>query len=318
VIGGRAQPGCVVARERRVVLLPGKTLCWSAFGSLACVLREHDSGCLCHPLGVTRAFDRALSQVTRLDELARRESPLGRVEARAKVVALAVFLVGLMSFRPAELIAPVPLALLVVLGVVFGDVPLGLLVSRLLFTAPFALLVAIWNPVFHRTPELVMGPLTLSTGWLSFLSVVLRFVLGVSAVLVIVATTGMDALANALGRLGLPRLLTTQLLLLYRYVFVLGDEAARMLRAHHARAPTRPRPSLGIAGSMLGGLLLRSVARAERIHTAMLARGFDGMFAPTSTERFAVRDVVFLGAVVLFVALVRAFNLPRALGALFV
>jgi len=273
---------------------------------------------VCHPFEVPRPFDRALSEVTRLDELARRESPLSRIEARAKVIALVVFLIGLMSYRPTELIAPVPLALLVVLGAVFGDVPLGLLVSRLLFTAPFALLVAIWNPVFHRTPELVMGPLTLSAGWISFLSVVLRFVLGVSAVLVIVATTGMDALASALGRLGLPRLLSTQLLLLYRYVFVLGDEAARMLRAHHARAPTRPRPSLRIAGSMLGGLLVRSVGRAERIHTAMLARGFDGLFHPHLTQRFAPRDAVFLGAVVLFVIVVRAFDLPRALGALFV
>ncbi len=271
---------------------------------------------LCHARGVSRAFDRALSQVTRLDELARHDSPLGRVEARAKVIALIAFLIVLMSYAPTELVAPLPLALLVVLGVVFGDVPLGLLGTRLLFTAPFALFVAIWNPVFQRTPEVVLGPLTLSAGWISFFSVVMRFVLGVSAVLLIVATTGIDALANALGRLGLPRILATQLLLLYRYIFVLGNEAERMLRAHQARAPSLSRPSLSIAGSMLGSLLVRSVARAERIHTAMLARGFEGALGPGSTRRFAPRDAVFVGAVVLFVSLVRGFNLPRALGAL--
>ena len=79
-------------------------------------------------------------------------------------------------------------------------------------------------------------------GWISFLSILLRFVLTVSAAIVLVAVTGIHSLCAALEKLGVPRALVTQLLVLYRYLFVLLDEAGRMDRARALRSLRPPRP----------------------------------------------------------------------------
>ena len=70
--------------------------------------------------------------------------------------------------------------------------------------------------------------------------------------------------------------LVTQLLLLYRYIFVLGDEARRMAQARRLRSFGRRGMGWRVYGQMLGQLLLRTFARAQRIYLAMKARGFDG------------------------------------------
>lgn len=263
------------------------------------------------------AIDRAISHIHSLDDASRADTPLTRLDARAKVLVTLAFLVTVASFGRHQLVEPLPLVLLLAIGLALGEVPLGVLGSRLALTTPFAVLVGIWNPIFETEPLLRLGPLVVSAGWVSFLSVVERVLLGVTAVLLLIASTGMDSVAAALGRLGMPRVLVTQLLLLYRYAFLLVEEVSRLLRAHALRAPERRRPGLRTVPSLLGELLLRSLARAERVHAAMLCRGFTGELHPVSRARFGARDGVILAAGTGYVALVRLVDLPRAIGGLF-
>ena len=86
--------------------------------------------------------------------------------------------------------------------------------------------------------------------------------------------------------MGVPSVLTTQLLLLYRYMSVLLEELQTMTRARTARGYGRSSYPMRLWAAMAGQLFLRSVDRAERIHRAMLARGFDGsMPCYTPAER---------------------------------
>ena len=255
-------------------------------------------------------IDRALSHVHSLDELARRDTPVGRLDARAKVLVAFIVLVTVASFGPHDLLRPLPLSILLVTALSLGDVPLGMLGTRLAWASPFAILVGIWNPWFDPQPLLQLGPVTVSAGWVSFLSIVERFLFAVAAVLILLATTGFDAVATALGRLGMPRVLVTQLLLLYRYSFVLGAEASRILRAYALRAPSHPVPTWAAIPSLLGGLLLRSLARAERVHTAMLCRGFDGQIPHSTTGHFGWVDLAVLLGAAGFCGLVRYVSLP--------
>jgi cobalt/nickel transport system permease protein len=190
-------------------------------------------------------------------------------------------------------------------------VPTRVVLSRLALASPLAILVGIYNPLFDTAPMLRLGPLVLSAGWVSFLCVVERFAIAFAAVLVLIATTGFDQMAAALGRLGLPRVLGTQLLLLYRYAFVLGSEASRMLRAHALRAPHRPRPNWRTMRSLLGELLVRSLGRAERVHTAMLCRGFDGEIRRPDGSRFGWSALAVVFGSVTFCAWVRCVDVPR-------
>ena len=72
-------------------------------------------------------------------------------------------------------------------------------------------------------------------------------------------------------------------MMMYRYMFVLVDEAQRMLRSRAARSAGVGRGTGGsvawrarVAGGMAGSLFLRTLDRTERIYMAMLARGYDG------------------------------------------
>ncbi len=73
----------------------------------------------------------------------------------------------------------------------------------------------------------------------------------------------------------MPSFFVVQLLLIYRYLRVIVEEALSMQRARHARSLSERR-SWSLWGTMVGQLLLRTLARAERIHRAMTARGFRG------------------------------------------
>ncbi|MFC1641821.1 cobalt ECF transporter T component CbiQ [Myxococcota bacterium] len=261
-------------------------------------------------------IDRTLSHVSSLDGLARRSTPVGRLDARAKVLVTFGFLGTLASYGRYEIAQPLPLLVLLAAGMALGDVPWRIVLTRLAIASPFAVFVGIWSPLFEPRSMLHIGPVVLSAGWVSFLSIIERFVFAVAAVLLLIATTGFDAVATAAGRLGVPRVLVTQLLLLYRYAFLLGAEASRLLRAHALRAPAHPRPTLRTMRSLLGELLIRSLTRAERIHVAMLCRGFDGEIRRDSQMHFGFRDAAFILGSAGFLVLVRGVDVPGWLASL--
>ncbi len=261
-------------------------------------------------------IERALSHVSALDELARRPTPIGRLDARVKLLATFALLITIASFGRHELGRPLPLLIYLAAGMALGDVPWGVVLTRVAIASPFALMVGIWNPLFEPLPLLPLGPWEVSAGWVSCLNILERFALAMAAVLLLVATTGFDTVAAAMGRLGMPRVLVTQLMLLYRYGFLLGAEASRMLRAHALRVPAHPRPTLHTLRSLLGEFLLRSIARAERVHVSMLCRGFDGEVRGTARWRVSAGDAGFLVASIAFFALVRAVDVPRLLASL--
>jgi cobalt/nickel transport system permease protein len=183
-----------------------------------------------------------------------------------------------------------------------------------LLVSPFAILVGAFNPLLDRAPLGALGPLALTGGWVSFASILVRFVLTVSAALLLVATTGFDAVCAALARLRVPRALVVQLLFMYRYLFVLSDEVSRTSRAFALRSPGKPRPSPRAAGTLLGQILLRTLQRAERVHTSMVCRGFDGQVRLQRPMRWRASDAAFVTGWSAFFVLVRTFDLPRLLG----
>jgi cobalt/nickel transport system permease protein len=91
------------------------------------------------------------------------------------------------------------------------------------------------------------------------------------------ASTPWPELLRGLRRLRIPAVLVTTLQFMERYVHVLRDELRRMTTARRARSFGRRRGlPWGVLASLVGMLLLRSFERSERVHSAMLARGWDG------------------------------------------
>ena len=163
-----------------------------------------------------------------------------------------------------------------------------------------------------------LGGVAISGGWVSLGSILLRFVLAVGAGLILVATTGFNSVCMALEKLGVPQVFVMQLMFLYRYIFVLIDQAARMVQAHSLRSFSGGHVKARVFVSLLGQLLIRTLDRAQHIHRAMYCRGFTGEFHVSSGLKFRMRDMAYVGLWTVFFVLVRLVNLPQALGGLIV
>jgi cobalt/nickel transport system permease protein len=197
-----------------------------------------------------------------LDRYSRLASPIHQLRPAVKLaVALALVLTTvLMPFRVWAYCAFVAAVLL---AVAFASrIPFGYLGKRLLALELVVLGVAVLAWLQPNGGIVVAAILVKST--LCLLTMIL-----------LSNTTPFSELLDVLRRLRVPALLITTLALMYRYLFVLVDEAQRMQRARASRTFLRKRRQLWrTLGTVIGQLFVRSTERAERIHTAMCSRGW--------------------------------------------
>jgi cobalt/nickel transport system permease protein len=259
-------------------------------------------------------IDQNIFDIGRMDTLAMGDSPLHRLDPRAKLVTTLVFIVTVVSFGKYELSALIPFFIFPLVQISAASLPVGYLLRKVAIVAPFALFIGVFNPLLDRDILLRLGGLQISGGWISYLSILLRFVLTVTAALTLVALTGFNTVCLALEKLGVPRPFVVQLLFLYRYIFVLTDEAARLARARALRTFESRGMGFKPFVSLLAQLLLRTLDRAQRVHLAMRCRGFEGHMPVLRTMRFGLKEVRHMAVWLLLFALLRFYNLPLQLG----
>lgn len=91
------------------------------------------------------------------------------------------------------------------------------------------------------------------------------------------------------ARLHLPATLVDIAVLTYRYLFLLAEEAERIRQAQANRLGHRTGwTSVKSFGTLIGMIVVRSYDRAERVHEAMLLRGYNGNV--TGTVEMARND----------------------------
>jgi cobalt/nickel transport system permease protein len=212
-----------------------------------------------------------------------------RRDPRAKIAALMVFLVVLATAHRALPIFALALLVLLSAVLIWARLPLFGALARAAIVLPFTLVFAL---VCWLSGDPARGFALLLKSYLSAL-----------AVLLVVSTTPFPALLRGLEMTGAPRFLLMVAQFLYRYLFVISEEAQHMRKAAASRGATVgsfvARRSEGwparfrAAAGALAVLFARSYGRAEDIHRAMLARGFRGRFQPAGALRFRRTDAVF-------------------------
>jgi cobalt/nickel transport system permease protein len=250
-----------------------------------------------------------------LDRLAAQETALHRLDPRAKLLVTAVFICTVVSFGKYELTALVPFFAFPLFMVAYGNLPARYIAKKVLLICPVVMMVGMFNPLFDRAVLAHLGPLGITGGWISFASIMLRTVLTATSALVLVGVTGFAAISRALVRLGIPREFAMQLLFLNRYIFVLAEEGSRASRARELRSFGTRGMGARAYGSLLGHLLLRTWQRAERIHGAMLARGFAGTLHTRQEFAFGGRELIFMTVWVALFITMRLVNATQLLGA---
>lgn len=261
-------------------------------------------------------INKVFYDIGRLEILAGQNSIIHRLDPRAKLLVAVFFIFAVVSHDRYAISALIPFFIYPAAIIGLANLPVGYLLRKLLVVSPFVIFIGIFNPFIDREIMVNLGPLAISGGWISFGSLLLRFTLTVGAAMLLIATTGFPVICVALDKLGAPRILTTQLLMLYRYLFVLVEEGIRMIRAHALRSFNRPRPNYRVFLQLLGNLLIRTIDRADRIHMAMLSRAFSGEIKVIRPLAFGRAEWLYLITAATTFLILRSGNLTELLGRL--
>jgi cobalt/nickel transport system permease protein len=175
--------------------------------------------------------------------------------------------------------------LLLVATAYASKIPLLLLFKRALIEIPF-IFFAILMPFFGTGEKFEIAGIELyREGLLAGISIVVKGTLGVLAAVILSTTTTAREILRGLERLKLPAVMVQIASFMLRYVNVISDEMERMKVARESRGfiATGIKHWKVIATSA-AALFIRSYERGERVHLAMLSRGFDGNLPTLVTD----------------------------------
>jgi cobalt/nickel transport system permease protein len=225
----------------------------------------------------------------------RRFHSQNRLDPRVKIFCLLIFLLCVISTEPGALLSFALYGLLIAVLIGLSRIPLHFILKRFLVVLPFVLMTALFLPF--------MGG---AEGWTIFRTVVIKAALSILCMTLFIAGTPFPELLKAMERMGFPKLITMILSFMYRYFFLIQDEAMRLWQAKRSRsAGGSARTQAKAVSGMIGVLFIRSFERAESVYLAMCSRGYDGTIR--TAERFQVgwKDIVFLFAMAVFLVHIR-------------
>ena len=160
-------------------------------------------------------FDEKYYNIGFIDQLSYKDTYIHRLDPRAKLIATLLFLFTVISFSKYEIAALLPFFLYPMLLMTIGEIPFMFIFKKVILVSPFAVFIGIFNPLLDSGRVVIFNGLTVSAGWLSLFSIMLKFTLTVSTALLLIATTSFPNICHALRQLKVPSLFVSQLSFLY-------------------------------------------------------------------------------------------------------
>lgn len=204
----------------------------------------------------------------------------------AKVAALLVFVLAVVVTPREAMWAFGVHAFLLLAVIVFAELPIGFVLRRMTIEIPFVAF-ALFLPFLGGGRETTILGIGLSVeGLWGAWNILAKATLGVGASVTLVATTEIPDLLHGLSRLRVPRLFVAIAGFMVRYIDVVAGELQRTRTAMTARGHD-PRWLWQAAplATAAGALFVRSYERGERVHQAMVARGYDGTMPTIDTRQ---------------------------------
>ncbi|MGW1813993.1 cobalt ECF transporter T component CbiQ [Streptomyces sp. NPDC002125] len=216
-------------------------------------------------------------------------SPVHRMPPHCKLAAVLCFVVVVVS-TPREAVWAFALyAVLLAAVAATARIPAGFLLKRLVIEVPFVAFALLMPFVVPGEQTELLGISVSVPGLWGAWNVLAKGTLGVAASVLLASTTELRALLLGLQRLRLPPMLVQIASFMIRYGDVVTDELRRMSIARRSRGfEARGVRHWGVLAKTAGALFIRSYERGERVHLAMVSRGYDGTM-PVIDEVTATR-----------------------------
>lgn len=233
-----------------------------------------------------------------------RHTPIHLLPAEVKILALVVFMFVVVATPVRAMWAFVLYAGLLVTLAAVATLPPRVILPRMVVEVPFLLFAALM-PFTGPDPQVQVLGLELSEpGLWAAWGIVAKGTIGVLGAIILAATTPARDLLTGLKALHVPPMLVQIASFMLRYMHVVGNEMARMKVARESRGfqATGVR-SWPVIAQSAGALFIRSYERGERVHLAMLSRGYTGSL-PTLDNLRASRGQWLTGLSLPAIALV--------------
>lgn len=228
--------------------------------------------------------------------MAARESPVHRLDPRAKIVGLIGLVIVTVSLPPGAWLAFAAVAVVIVGLVAVARLPPLHLLRRMTIELPFLFAAAAL-------------PFTVENGVVLGATVALKVTTCVLAMVILSSTTPFPRLLRGFELLRTPRLITVIVAFMWRYLHVLVADISRMQTARAARGYSAGwlGQAASSTGALIAALFVRSLERGERVYHAMLSRGYGGSMPETAVESLTLRatDVAFLAVLAVLLILIR-------------
>lgn len=238
--------------------------------------------------------------VSVLDVYQPRETWLHHLDPRVKLLVTVFFILTAVTLPEGAWISYALLIIFLLALSWTAKLGLSFTLRRGFIALPFVLTAL---PLIFLTPGEILFTLP-GLGWTitgsgvaRVMAILVRTWIAVQAGILMSATSSVSDLLWGLERVRVPRIIVATVGFMVRYLFVLVDEALRMLRARASRSPRLEgvrTPGIfwqgRTAGMMVGSLFLRSLERSERVYAAMLSRGYDGRLRMLEPSKIESRD----------------------------
>lgn len=250
-----------------------------------------------------RAPAHAHAHPTSFESLTYIISPIHALDARAKIVAALVLVLGVVTTPPLRLIEFALSCALLFAVALIARLPLGRVLTRSAAVLPVAGVIALLVPLRAGSGSWSATGAESAGAWLVAWGILSKAWLSACWMLLLAATTRSSDLLTGLRRLRVPDVFVMLLSFIARYVTVLAEQLRSLRVAVASRAPRLSRRVLlGALGGMSGNLFVRSYERGERVYAAMLSRGYTGVLPSVAEGRFGLAEILLVTSAVLTAA----------------
>ena len=238
-------------------------------------------------------------------------SPIHSLPPQVKIAAAVAFIFAVAVTPREGMWAFAIYAVAVAVLVAVSKVGFGFVLVRLAGVLPFIAFAFLIPFIASGEPFEVLGVSVSRDGLWASWNIIAKATIGAATSIVLAGTTEVPDLLAGMNRLRVPTVFTSIAGFMIRYLGLIVDEIARMRvamtsRGYDPRWLWQAKPIAGSAGAMF----IRSYERGERVHAAMVARGYVGEMPelrrrdPSVREWLAAGALPFLGITVMAIAMV--------------
>jgi cobalt/nickel transport system permease protein len=234
-----------------------------------------------------------------------RHSLVHRLPSHVKIVAVLAFIVVSVATPITRWQAFIAYFIAIFAVSLVAKIATLTLLTRALIEIPF-IFFAILMPFFGTGERFEVGPLNLyRESLLAGAAIVVKGSLGVLSAVVLSTSTTARELLRGLEILHLPKLMVQIAAFMLRYVNVINDEMERMKIARESRGfIATGMKDWKVLATAASALFIRSYERGERVHLAMLSRGYTGVLPHDLSEGASLRTWTQGLALPIFAALI--------------